>query len=72
MNRRRIHFWKSSRVSWPQGIHLKIARWHSCMKWGWDKIHSGERLERYADYWVLSICWRHYGVVWHLYPRTMG
>ena len=68
----RVSFFKSSRVTWPQGIRLRRARWHSCMQWGWTKINSGERLARWADYWVLSVCWRNYGMCWHYYPRAMG
>lgn len=67
----RLAFFKSNKVSWRQGIHLKRTKWHSCMMWGWDKIRSGERLEKYADYWVFTICWRHYGVCWHWYPKVM-
>lgn len=67
----RIHFFKSSSVSWRQGVHLKRARWHSCMQWGWPAIHAGERLAEYCDYWVFYICWRTHGVCWHYYPRAM-
>lgn len=70
-HRRRVTFFKSHSVSWDQGIHLKLARWHSCMQWGWPSIREGKHLARYADYWVFTICWRTHGVVWHYYPKTM-
>lgn len=67
----RIMFYKSRNVSWRQGIHLIRARWHSCMQWGWPAINSGQRLARYSDYWVFTLCWRHFGVCWHIYPKFM-
>lgn len=66
-----IHFFKSRNVKWKQGIRLKRARRHSCMQWGWSSINRGEHLSRYSDYIVLTICWRHFGVCWHFYPKTM-
>lgn len=70
---RRIEFFKSAQVggSWRQGIHLRRARWHSCMQWGWPAINSGERLARWSDYLVLTVCWRTYGACWHWYPRAI-
>ena len=66
-----IHFFRSKNAHWKQGIHLQRAKWHSCMQWGWDAIRSGERLERYSDYFVLTLCWRRFGVCWHWYPKGM-
>lgn len=59
-----VTFFKSNQVHWKQGIHLKRARWHSCMQWGWSSINRGEHLARYSDYLVLSVCW-------HFYPRAI-
>lgn len=64
-----VDFFRSSSVSWKQGIRLQRARWHSCMKWGWPTINSGERLARWGDYWVLTVCWRHFGISWQLWPK---
>lgn len=67
----KVHFFKSSTVWWKPGIHLKLARWHSCEKWGWPSIRAGEHLEMYSDYFVFHICWRGRGMVWHFYPKFM-
>ena len=57
MNRGRIEFFRSSNVSWPNGIHFKRVMWHSCMQWGWPAIESGERLARWCDYFVPQLYW---------------
>lgn len=69
----RWDFFKSAHVggNWRAGVHLTRARWHSCQQWGWPAINSGDRLARWGDYWVLSICWRHYGMCWHYYPEAV-
>lgn len=68
----RAQFFKSNTVYWEQGVHLTRARWHSCMQWGWPAINAGKHLARYSDYWVFTLCWRHRGLCWHFYPKTMG
>lgn len=64
-----IEFFRSAKVSWPNGIHFKRVMWHSCMQWGWPAIERGEHLARWCDYFVLTISWRPYGICWHYYPK---
>lgn len=66
-----ISFFKSREVKWKQGIRLKRAHWHSCEQWGWSSINRGEHLARWCDYFVLSVCWRSFGVCWYFYPKAM-
>ena len=69
----KVEFFKSSKVggNWRQGVHLQRRRWHSCMQWGWTAIREGKRIERWCDYFVLTFCWRHYGMCWHFYPKEI-
>jgi hypothetical protein len=67
----RFEFFRSAHVHWPQGIRVQKVMWHSAMQWGWPAIRRGERLARWSEYIVLTVCFRRFGMCWHYYPKAI-